>query len=539
MPSFKPFASVTGRNSYSLFDIRLDQDFIVFRGNDHESSGQLLKGVVVLCLSSPLRIEDIHLRLVGTLRLSSTAPGVSGQKVDKATIILDHRWQPFVGTHGKSMTLPAGNYEYPFEFMLPGDTAESVEGIREASITYRLKATVGRGKLAYDLHAYKHLRIIRTLEPGALEFLHAMSVENIWPNKVDYSIVIPQKAVVFGGTINMEMRFTPLLKGLELGDITAKMIEIRDCWIQGATGLSMREHRTEREVATWRFEVNREEHWQDMIQDTGQEGWALVKSLPLPKRLRQCIQDLNHHGIKVRHKIKLTVALKNPDGHISELRATLPVSIFISPNIPFDEQGNLLSQSQGSSAPSTENALVAPPGCLWFPNPSSPVGRQQSLLFTVEEWLGREPRFIGSPSIADSAGGLIVQVGRRFTQSLPKESIVYVGPFTFPFWSNSEEDRSGRNSTEHVDLDPAEFAELNRVPSYATAVRTPAWSRTQPAAGLVPDYQTALHAPRTPPATDITPEPLSTISEDRSGENRGLTSAPSNLSSVVANSGSS
>ncbi|KIE03552.1 arrestin domain-containing protein, partial [Metarhizium majus ARSEF 297] len=577
MPSFKPFASVTGRNSYSLFDIRLDQDFIVFRGNDHESSGQLLKGVVVLCLSSPLRIEDIHLRLVGTLRLSSTAPGVSGQKVDKATIILDHRWQPFVGTHGKSMTLPAGNYEYPFEFMLPGDTAESVEGIREASITYRLKATVGRGKLAYDLHAYKHLRIIRTLEPGALEFLHAMSVENIWPNKVDYSIVIPQKAVVFGGTINMEMRFTPLLKGLELGDITAKMIEIRDCWIQGATGLSMREHRTEREVATWRFEVNREEHWQDMIQDTGQEGWALVKSLPLPKRLRQCIQDLNHHGIKVRHKIKLTVALKNPDGHISELRATLPVSIFISPNIPFDEQGNLLSQSQGSSGPSTENALVAPPGygehvldqlyedvdVSGFQTPAVQSGvsspfYSQSRSGSAENLasLAHHPSPIAPAALSSRLADVSLnpsQRNRSYTSVHSHSPSGRVSPTSGHHGSaprseppsqnltrsNSEEDRSGRNSTEYVDLDPAEFAELNRVPSYATAVRTPVWSRTQPAAGLVPDYQTALHAPRTPPATDITPEPLSTISEDRSGENRGLTSAPSHLSSVVANSGSS
>lgn len=85
MPSFKPFSTVTGRNSYSLFDIRyvghaphvrpgltpdrLDNDFIVFRGNDHESSGQLLKGVVVLCLPSALRMEDVRLRLVGTLRL--------------------------------------------------------------------------------------------------------------------------------------------------------------------------------------------------------------------------------------------------------------------------------------------------------------------------------------------------------------------------------------------------------------------------------------------------------------------------------------
>jgi hypothetical protein len=44
----------------------LENDFIVFRGNDHEASGQLLKGTVVLCLSSALRIEDIHLKLTGT-----------------------------------------------------------------------------------------------------------------------------------------------------------------------------------------------------------------------------------------------------------------------------------------------------------------------------------------------------------------------------------------------------------------------------------------------------------------------------------------
>lgn len=217
------------------------------------------------------------------------------------------------------MMLPAGNYEYPFEYLMDGKTAESVEGIPEASITYRMKATIGRGKLAYDLHAYKHLRVIRAPEPGALEFLHAMSVENIWPNKIDYSIIIPQKAVVFGGTVSLSMRLTPLLKGLEMGDVTARMIEIRETHLQSPTGLSIREQKIEREVSCWKFAVTREEHWHDMIEDTGQEGWTFDKLLSLPKKMRQCIQDLNLHGIKVRHKIKLTIALKNPDGHISEV----------------------------------------------------------------------------------------------------------------------------------------------------------------------------------------------------------------------------
>lgn len=49
---------------------RLDNDFIVFRGNGHESAGQALKGQVVLCLSAPLKLDELHLRLTGTLRLS-------------------------------------------------------------------------------------------------------------------------------------------------------------------------------------------------------------------------------------------------------------------------------------------------------------------------------------------------------------------------------------------------------------------------------------------------------------------------------------
>lgn len=453
------------------------------------------------------------------------------------------------------MILPAGNYEYPFEYLLPGDTAESVEGIPEASITYKLKATVGRGKLAYDLHAYKHLRVIRTLEPGALEFLHAMSVENIWPNKVEYSIVIPQKAVVFGGCVNMEMRFTPLLKGLELGEITAKMIEIRECMVQNSASQPIREHRTDRDVATWRFEVSREEHWQDVIEDTGQEGWALTKQLNLPKKLRQCIQDLNHHGMKVRHKIKLTVALKNPDGHVSELRATLPVSIFISPNIPFDENGSLLNQGPGDASSSFRQNSIAPPGYgehildqlyddmditgLQTPGIQSGVSSPfyaQSRTGSAENLASiTHPAPFAPAALSSRLADVSLDPSQRNASYNTIHSATgHISPGHHPTAtrvggtrsdpasanltrSNSEEDQSPRDSgehREHVHLDPEEFAELNRVPSYATAVRAPLKNRTRPVSGLVPDYQTALSAPRTPPAVDLHHDNLGTISEN-------------------------
>ena len=46
---------------------RLDDDFVVFRGSEHESAGQLVKGVVVLCLPQPLKVEEIRLKLTGIL----------------------------------------------------------------------------------------------------------------------------------------------------------------------------------------------------------------------------------------------------------------------------------------------------------------------------------------------------------------------------------------------------------------------------------------------------------------------------------------
>jgi hypothetical protein len=60
---------MSGRGAAALFDVRLENDFIVFRGAEEESNGQLVKGTVVLCLTTPLKMEDIRLRLTGTLRM--------------------------------------------------------------------------------------------------------------------------------------------------------------------------------------------------------------------------------------------------------------------------------------------------------------------------------------------------------------------------------------------------------------------------------------------------------------------------------------
>ncbi|KAI1174380.1 arrestin [Nemania sp. FL0916] len=560
MPSFNPFASV-GNRLCSLFEIRLDNDFIVFRGNEHEASGQLLKGVVVLCLKESLRVEDIHLRLTGHCRIAwvdgrQTPSGIHNHKVDRTISILRHEWPPFVGETNHHNTLAPGNYEWPFEIMLGGDTPESIEGLYQTGITYLFKATVSRGKLAKNLHAFKRLRIIRTLEPAALELNHAMSVENVWPNKIEYSVLIPQKAVVFGSSIPLEMRFMPLLKGLEMGNIAVKMFESQELTMTGQ-GHPIRMHKHDREVATWNLEVTREKHWHDIIEETGQEGWMVNEELPLPKRLNRCIQDCDAQGIKIRHKIKLNVALNNPDGHVSELRATLPVTIFISPNMPLDDEGNLVAQAPGVAGDVLEeHRNMAPPGYgqhvldqlyddvdisgiltpgmhSGFSTPfysQSRVGSSENLT-ALAHGAGVTPAALSSrlQNVTlddshrgrfhlphDSGSGAITPHHPHDSDHATDSSLPHSPELSR---RTSEEEHLGHggqsgHGTPPIHTEFPSMEQLSKVPSYTTATRTPLPRTPSFTDSLaLPDYDTAMSAPSSP--TRVITDPMETIVEGR------------------------
>jgi len=379
-----------------------------------------------------------------------------------------------------------------------------------------------------------------------------MSVENIWPNKVEYSIVVPQKAIVFGSAVPLETRFTPLLKGLEITDISVKLIEVHDIILMGMYGVPLREYKKEKEVTSWALPVSREEHWQDVIEDTEQEGWVVNANLDLPRKLGVCIQDVNVHGIKVRHKLKLVVSLKNPDGHISELRATLPITIFISPNIPLDAEGNLTRPQQVSDCPGQLNN-IAPPGygehvldqlydeidtadlqtpavqsgvnspmyshsrsgshenlaamaSIGAVAPAALTSRLQSMSMDASS---RPSSFISSPTISGANtpySGPAPQEPESHNTSPPPSA-----PLSR---HHSGESGSGHDTPEHVDY--PEMSVLCKVPSYATAMRT---TRVTPLSGpeqvRLPDYQTAVSAPGSPSASS-TPraDPLSLIPEE-------------------------
>ncbi|CAI4052947.1 hypothetical protein SUVZ_15G1680 [Saccharomyces uvarum] len=384
-----------------LFDIRLrslDNDVLLIKGPPDEASSVLLSGTIVLSITEPIQIKSLALRLFGKLRLNvptvlQTANGPYKRYSKFERSIYSHFWDDFniknyfqnlydnhnngkitissksstniatlpkrtralsstslISNNGQTSTnknyhtLVKGNYEFPFSAIIPGSLVESVEGLPNAAVTYTLEATIERPKQS-DLVCKKHLRVIRTLATDAVELSETVSVDNSWPEKVDYTISIPTKAIAIGSSAMIDILIVPVLKGLKLGPVRITLVETSQyCGSYGGiinqdrvvTKLKLKDPLKHIAQIKKKRSLN-ETNDEDFDTSTGefQDKWEVQALLNIPASLSKCSQDCRIlSNIKVRHKIKFTISLLNPDGHISELRAALPVQLFISPFVP-------------------------------------------------------------------------------------------------------------------------------------------------------------------------------------------------------------
>ncbi|CCH58829.1 hypothetical protein TBLA_0A10510 [Henningerozyma blattae CBS 6284] len=247
----------------------------------------------------------------------------------------------FLGTSQSNYrTLVRGNYEFPFSVILPGTLPETVEGLPNASVAYTMQATIERSKGYSDLTCKKQFRVVRTMAPDSVELSETVCVENSWPDKVEYSISIPARSIAIGSSTPITIKLVPILKRLRLGPIKVTLIE--HVQYRGSFGSVNNEERTVlkmkiRDPLGHMKEILDEENGvkeklknEDI--DPFQESWEIEALLKLPNDLSICTQDCTIlKNIKVRHKLKFVISLVNPDGHLSELRANLPVQLYISP----------------------------------------------------------------------------------------------------------------------------------------------------------------------------------------------------------------
>jgi hypothetical protein len=259
-----------------------------------------------------------------------------------------------------------------------------------ANISYKLRAVIHRPGFAQNLHARLPIAIVRSFTPDSLEYQQSSEIENTWPGKLMYSILLPHKAWAAGDTLTALVKFVPICKGVRILSVTSTIYEtvrlslnrtaapqytrpvaVAKHDIIGGKPVRMSEyhygHRvpllyhqedTRGRSSLAPIQCSRQEPPADSSSQAGSsvDGLAegdneqsddLVAQLDvtLPSFLAPT-QDVE--PITVTHRVRWSILIANPDGHTSELRCSLNIHVL----------GNhVLSEARAASAPTRRMLL--------------------------------------------------------------------------------------------------------------------------------------------------------------------------------------
>mmetsp|Transcript_540 Transcript_540/g.608 ORF Transcript_540/g.608 Transcript_540/m.608 type:complete len:678 (+) Transcript_540:1733-3766(+) len=218
--------------------------------------------------------------------------------------------------------LPQGNYRLPFKCYLPANTPETIEGLKCCSLLYKLECVIERGRFEKSIHTAKHIRVLRTLHQDSMNLTDTIDIDNNWPNKAQYSVGLNRRGIAIGSTITVKLMVIPIAKGLKLKGMSGVIVQ--------------RSHTAHSHGVSGDFEelIGKQTMPIPDPDTLSTDRWDVKSTFKVPSSLKELTQtcDLKNNIIQVKHRLRIAVQLKNQDGHVSELRANLPVCIYISPS---------------------------------------------------------------------------------------------------------------------------------------------------------------------------------------------------------------
>ncbi|CAL1706329.1 unnamed protein product [Somion occarium] len=211
-------------------EILVNSDVLCLRGTGVDVNPALLSGNVVLHLHEPTSLKQIVLQFKGKARIPASATeSISIQSNHIVYLVCNHEWTFLEGAKGHSHTLKAGRHLFPFQLHLGGSLPSSISttALGGASVNYKLRATAVRsGFFAHrDITANCPVYVLRGLSNEALEYQQTLEIENTWPEKLMYSIMLPHKAWAAGEKVIAVVKFSPLVKGARVLNVTTTINE--------------------------------------------------------------------------------------------------------------------------------------------------------------------------------------------------------------------------------------------------------------------------------------------------------------------------
>ncbi|KAJ7495887.1 hypothetical protein B0H11DRAFT_1857140 [Mycena galericulata] len=196
-------------------EVHLDNEYLCLKGTGNDVEPARLTGHVALYLAESTPIKEITLQFRGKARLPPSAHDPI-HSTGSTYILCDHDWSFLEGEKKHSHTLKAGRHFFPFQLQIGGSLPSSISTptFGGASVAYKLRANAVRPGLNHNLQAVAPVHILRSFAPEALEYQQTLEVENTWPGKLMYSIMIPHKAWAATDTLTGLVKLSPLVKGV-------------------------------------------------------------------------------------------------------------------------------------------------------------------------------------------------------------------------------------------------------------------------------------------------------------------------------------
>ncbi|KAF7321893.1 Arrestin-C domain-containing protein [Mycena kentingensis (nom. inval.)] len=211
-------------------EVHLDNEYVCLRGTGNDVEPSRLSGHVALYLAESTPIKSITLQFRGKARLPAPSSDNSMHLNNSVStyIICNHDWSFLEGERKHSHTLKAGRHFFPFQLQIGGSLPSSVNTgmFGGASVAYKLRAQAVRPGLNTNLQSVHPVTVLRSFSNEALEYQQTLEIENTWPNKLMYSIMIPHKAWAVTDTLTALVKFSPLVKGVGVVSIGTSIHEV-------------------------------------------------------------------------------------------------------------------------------------------------------------------------------------------------------------------------------------------------------------------------------------------------------------------------
>ncbi|KAF2279756.1 uncharacterized protein EI97DRAFT_371539, partial [Westerdykella ornata] len=462
---------------------RPDSKYVVFEGLPHASPAQEVSGKVVINACGSIKVKQLRLDLIRRQKVSwPTQHHLKDKTIltkraasSKKTSPLEHVDLLPLAESG-SYKLSRGAHELPFSFTLPGDTEESIEGHEDWWNVYELRATLVKGPLGRTVKESCHLRVIRT--QGDEDWVPVpYTVQNHWTGKCIYDVLVPNTKAVMGGKMEAEFTVTLLNPALEIIRYTASILEQVQLFCSYDSGYrpDLRADHVAMKEKSWTLPEDSKrtnpddlEFWD--VERLENDGHRFKCRFDLPNNLRECRQTADIEDIRVRHKLILRCYILNPEGHTSALEIKIPIHLFISPILPPNDDHRVPTNPDliTSAAEQVQERLAPPPtygerhlDILFsgidpddFLTPMAPGSAAASGTNT--------PFLVASRATSSEHLPLAMPEGRADTQQQGEHDVDALV---------NRLDALQRTPLAQRDFD---LRALSRIPSYNTAVRTPA-----------------------------------------------------------------